>query len=417
MTKPSKRRRTDTINEPDINKDIEHENDTTTIVKMLNLTWNDIQHMKTAEIKSYAQAYASTKYFNLINDFYDTHSIDEQRENLTEFVIELLAENRPSTIHAESSDDFIDNLDPLMAYYEYYLAYVAESDDNEASRALLYEIPDVKQQLKIVRDNLKNYYNDAILTCGSDVDSAFEMSVDDVEENMLSMAFLEWDEVQGMEDAKIRNLLTAYSIKYEYPISEIFFVETSIDDKRELLITYVIELHTRNDSSYITARTTDREIDIMDPIWAYFEYYVIYMMDKDESDVALVLFLEIEDVRNELKSARDQLAMKKNPKDEQDGQQDVEMEYVEDVEIQLFDNAQLEIISNDDRDKKNSNYLDMIKFHKENNVTELEIDKDVMSIIGILTESDIALLTKQALCTMLQSYKRLGGENASFENL
>ena len=59
----------------------------------------------------------------------------------------------------------------------------------------------------------------------------------------------------------------------------------------------------------------------------------------------------------------------------------------------------------------------MIKFHKENNVTELEIDKDMMSIIGILTESDIALLTKQALCTMLQSYKRLGGENASFENL
>ena len=79
-----------------------------------------------------------------------------------------------------------------------------------------------------------------------------------------------------------------------------------------MLATYTIELHIKTDSSYITARTTNEEIENMDPIWTYFEYYVIYMLGKCDSDVALVLFLELEDIRNELKSARDQLVMQKN---------------------------------------------------------------------------------------------------------
>ena len=74
---------------------------------------------------------------------------------MIEFTIELLAENRPSTIHAETSDEFIDNLDQLTAYFEYYLAFVLESDDKEASRALVQEISTVRKESKGVRDNFK----------------------------------------------------------------------------------------------------------------------------------------------------------------------------------------------------------------------------------------------------------------------
>jgi len=158
-----------------------------------------------------------------------------------------------------------------------------------------------------------------------------------------------------------------------------------------MLATYAIELHTKTDSSYITARTTDGEIKHMDPIWAYFEYYVIYMLGKCDSDVALVLFLELEDIRNELKSARDQLAMQKTIKKHNDTKHedenevnDVEMEYVENVDIKLFHGNAEQDESGNERESKNLMYLETIHYHKNNNVTELEIDKDISTIIGIL---------------------------------
>lgn len=64
-----------------------------------------------------------------------------------------------------------------------------------------------------------------MLTWDDEVDSVFEMSDEDVEDNIMSMNILEWDEIYEMEDTQIRNLLTAYSIRYEYPISETFFAE------------------------------------------------------------------------------------------------------------------------------------------------------------------------------------------------
>ena len=45
-----------------------------------------------------------------------------------------------------------------------------------------------------------------------------------------------------------------------------------------MLATYAIELYTKTDSSYITERTTNKEIENMDQIWAYFEYYVMCLM-------------------------------------------------------------------------------------------------------------------------------------------
>ena len=219
---PTKRRRTNS-NDVNINDDLEKENEANRISKMINLKWDEFQNMETAEIKKFVQAYAATKEFNTLDGFFDTHSIDEQRENLIECTIELLAEYRPSTIHAETSDDFINNLDQLTAYFEYYLAFVLESDDNEASRALVQEISTVRKELKGVRDNLKNYHNEAMLTWDDKVNSVFEMSDEDVDDNIMGMAILEWDEIYEMEDTKIRNYLTAYSIRYEYPISEAFF--------------------------------------------------------------------------------------------------------------------------------------------------------------------------------------------------
>ena len=129
---PSKRRRTNS-NDMHLNEDIEQESDANKIIEMLNLKWDEIQCMETIEIKKYVQAYAATKEFNTLDGFFDTHSIDEQCENLIEFTIELLAENHPSTIHAKTSDDFIDNLDQLTGYFEYYLAFVIDSDDKEVS--------------------------------------------------------------------------------------------------------------------------------------------------------------------------------------------------------------------------------------------------------------------------------------------
>ena len=61
-------------------------------------------------------------------------------------------------------------------------------------------------------------------------------------------------------------------------------------------------------------------------------------------------------------------------------------------------------------------YLETIQYHKNNNVTELEIDKDISTIIGILSEDEIKLLSEQALCTLLHSYNRIGGEIDTFES-
>ena len=76
----------------------------------------------------------------------------------------------------------------------------------------------IRKELKNVRDNLKHYHNDVLLTWDDEINSVFEMSDEDVEDNIMSMTILEWDEIYEMEDEQIKNLLTAYSISYEYPI-------------------------------------------------------------------------------------------------------------------------------------------------------------------------------------------------------
>ena len=69
------------------------------------------------------------------------------------------------------------------------------------------------------------------------------------------------------------------------------------------------------------------------------------------------------------------------------------MEYVEDVDIRLFEEIFEQVDSGNERESKNSLYLETIQYHKDNNVTELEIDKDILYIIGILSEDDIKILS------------------------
>ena len=425
---PSKRRRTDNVPVTSLQSEMDGSKSPAVLTDMLNLTWNEIQNMNTENIKKLIAAYATHKEFDLIEEFFDTDNIDEQRDSLTRFTIEFLAENRPSTIHAESSNEFIENMEPLQAYLEYYLAYIVGSDDCEASRALLFEVEEIQTELKVQRDNLKHYTNDALLTNVDDDNSTFGMEPDDVEENLLNMSTLTWNEIMNMDGEHIKNNLIAYSNKYQYPISETFFDGTILDDQRELLITYTVELHTKISSSYITGRTSDSEIDEMETLWAYFEYYYIYMMESGDNDVALAMFMEIDDVKRELKSARDQLCMKRkndgedeDETDEEGGGDDgvyeedeVKMEYDNDVDIHMFYYDDDTSTIRDEHKAINDMFVNTIQYHKDNDVTEFEMDKDLTSIIGALNEKEIELLSPQASCTLLRSYNRLGGDDRSF---
>ena len=382
---------------------------------MMNLTWEELYALDTPTIKNFIRAYATYKEFTMLESFFEKHTIEEQRDTLAEYTIELLGENRPSTIHAETSDRFINDMEPLAAYFEYYLAYVSESEEKEASRAMVQSVDMVKKYLCQHRDNLKHYSNDALFTDADDGTSSFTMDDDAIYENMTNMRSLKWDDIFNMSGDKIRNYLTAYSITYEYPISETFFAETMLDDQRETLATYTIELHTKEESSYITARTTDEDIENMDPVWAYFEYYHIYLVENASADVAMVLFLEIDDVKSELKSARDQLCMKRTH-DEMEDDSDNASDGSNDapVEVYLFDPEKSGDLSIEEK-QLHDMYIDTISYHKMHNVIEFVIDKDMCSLIGVLPSENIDKLSQQALCTMLRSYDRLEGDTHTFE--
>lgn len=194
-------------------------------------------------------------------------------------------------------------------------------------------------------------------------------------------------------------------------MSESFFQETDLVDLRETLIIYIIELLHERSSSCIYKNTTDTFIDELDPIWAYLEYYNIYIADQDNNNVSLVLLLDIPDVRNEIKSARDQLALMQDDDLEQDSISFQTNDNTEDVHMFYPGFDENENV-NEEHKITNTLFLNTMQYHRDNFSQDSEdMGRDITSIIGILRDEELEMISRQALCFLLQCYNRLGGDD------
>ena len=240
-----------------------------------------------------------------------------------------------------------------------------------------------------------------------------DADMEDEANNLLldEMNLLTWDEVYEMSKESVMTFISAYASYKKYLTSSKITCDDDIEDLRETLLIYIIELHVERSTSGIYKNTADRFIDEMEPIWAYFEYYRIFMADAN-SDVSLVLLLELEDVKKELKSARDQLAMMVEEDFEHDSVESFSDDECVDTDVHMFypgfeenDNV------NEEHKVVNTMFLNTVQFHKDNNTMDSEdMDRDLMSIIGIMTKDAVDMISINALCFLLRSFDRLAGD-------
>lgn len=225
----------------------------------------------------------------------------------------------------------------------------------------------------------------------------------------VAMNELTWDIIQSMPKDDIMICIQAYMTKNNINLNPNYFDVTPIDDLRETFTIYTIELHTETSFSVITATTTDANIEEMDPIWAYFEYSDAYFTENDE--VAYVLFVDIDEIRQELRSVRGKLCMQNTPPDEiHDDDESIEDPVPEaDVHMLYLGMEENELINQNYR-QLNTMFLNTLQFHKDNLSSDEIIDRDLLTIIGILEEDEIQMISDAAVHMLLRSTYIFAGD-------
>ena len=245
------------------------------------------------------------------------------------------------------------------------------------------------------------------------------------------MGLLTWDEVHNMHVDNLRKYLIAYAKHKSYTVSDSFIHTNDLEDMRETLVIYIIEHLYEHSSSGIFKNSSDAYIEMLDPIWAYFEHYNIYLAGQDDSDISMVLLLDLPDILNELKSARNQLALMSDDNVPLEASAPI----ATDVDVSVHNNTH----DDDMHDKDdihmfypgfdenadvheeykiiNTIFLNTIQYHKDNLTTDSEdMDRDITSIIGILRECEIEMISDQAICFLLRCYHILGDNDFPIEH-
>lgn len=128
------------------------------------------------------------------------------------------------------------------------------------------------------------------------------------------MTLFTWEEMYAFDSKVVKQYIVAYAKLNNEAITEAFLKDTHLEDLKETLVVYTLELHVKHSRSVINGEATDDFIDDLDPIWAYFEYFTLYLSENNH-DVSDVLFLEYDEVISEKKSARDAMCMSQKQKD------------------------------------------------------------------------------------------------------
>ena len=112
--------------------------------------------------------------------------------------------------------------------------------------------------------------------------------------------------------------------------------------------------------------------------------------------------MDIPDVRAELKSARDQLALTQD--DETGLISKSSQQFNNDDDVHMFypgfdENTNV----NEDHKVINTMFLNTSQYHKDRTTMESEdMDRDMTTIIGILRHDELDMISHQAVCFLLQ---------------
>ena len=223
------------------------------------------------------------------------------------------------------------------------------------------------------------------------------------------MIFFTWKDIYSLEFEDIKQYMIAYASLHDYHLTDKYFTDTEIEDLKETLAVFTLELHVKYSQSIINGDTTDSFIDEVDPIWAYFEYYTIHMSEQDH-DIADVLFLDYEDVVMELKSARDAMCMRRD--DNTNNHDDIEIDNDDDEDVHMFypgfeENTNV----NEEYREINTMFLNTLQYHKDHlTLQEEDVHRDIMSILGLLKPEEIECTSEKAMRMLCHSADWLAGE-------
>ena len=82
------------------------------------------------------------------------------------------------------------------------------------------------------------------------------------------MILFTWEEIYAFDSKVVKQYIVAYAKLNNEAITEAFLNDTHLEDLKETLAVYTLELHVKNSRSVINGEATDDFIDDLDPIWA-----------------------------------------------------------------------------------------------------------------------------------------------------
>ena len=224
------------------------------------------------------------------------------------------------------------------------------------------------------------------------------------------MILFTWEEIYDFDSKVVKQYIVAYAKLNNEAITEAFLNDTHLEDLKETLAVYTLELHVKNSRSVINGEATDDFIDDLDPIWAYFEYFTLYLSENNH-DVSDVLFLEYDEVLSEIKSARDAMCMSQKQKDASiDLIEDSETD--EDGDVHMFypgfaENEQV----NENFRTINTMFINTLQYQRDHpQLSEDDIHRDIMTILGLLTKDEIDCVSTKALQLLHRSSEWLAGD-------
>lgn len=224
---------------------------------------------------------------------------------------------------------------------------------------------------------------------------------DHIVSNILRMTY---DDIYTRPIDQIDALLKQYAAKYEITFPEKYFSSTRENEKRDQLFLYSLEVHTVYTPSSISANTPQSFIMTMDPMIAYSEYYLTF--DEGSLTYQDVMMIKPDDVKKRLIKYCEvqclQLSQSVDP--DPDFPPPDFTSLTKDTE--MFSGE----IDHDDSTRVNQYYMDVLDYHRNNELSDDETDCDIISVIGLLQVADVDKLQQQALVGLIKSLYRFQGE-------
>ena len=367
---------------------------------LLKLTFVQIELLERNEMLPYLVFLGQKFKRPFRSGYFHNTSTREIREDLITYIMELHSHYSPSLITEATDSDYVDSLEPFLAYNEYFIAFPHKN--YSFTDLLLLPIQHVKQELikhKILKPrSLEESFQPPITQSDTNPSRNDLIGINIQPNDMLALTN---NDIFTMDSPSIISYLTMFANLHDRILDTNFAQFTQLQEQREVLFFNSVELHTKHTSPALTSNTTDAIIASWDRVHLYFEYFMFYHENKPYDSLVFSTLDEAK-IRDDVILARDSLSMQSdsvavdqnnsidinnNGTVSSANIQDVHMFYEVDNIITCEEQQELELM-----------FENTCQYHRDNQQLSAEDrDADILSLLGLIHSTDVPKLLDTAL--------------------